>query len=175
MSALREASMKFTMAAVAIEDGRERRFKGPKRERHKRTIQIDAALVQLLLTVREKHQRLIAGVPDNAVVDMSLIKLPDGALMFPSFFRKEFDLCAPRDARALSKLFERAARKVHPGICFHDLRGSHEKALLDAGVPVHVVAARCGHDPAVLLYAKRTNKADTSAAAVIAAMSKGVL
>jgi hypothetical protein len=30
--------------------------------------------------------------------------------------------------------------------------------LLDAGVPVHVVAARCGHDPAVLLrsYAKRT-------------------
>jgi hypothetical protein len=41
--------------------------------------------------------------------------------------------------------------------------------LLDAGAPVHVVAARCGHDPAVLLrsYAKRTRKADRSAAAVI--------
>ena len=42
---------------------------------------------------------------------------------------------------------------------------------------MHVVAARDGHDPAVLLrnYAKRTKKADTSAAAVIGALSKGVL
>jgi hypothetical protein len=49
--------------------------------------------------------------------------------------------------------------------------------LLDAGVPVHVVAARCGHDPAVLLrvYAKRTKKADTSAAGIIGAMSKAML
>jgi site-specific recombinase XerC len=43
--------------------------------------------------------------------------------------------------------------------------------------PVHVVAARCGHDPAMLLrnYAKRTKKADTSAAEVIGSLSKGVL
>jgi integrase len=49
--------------------------------------------------------------------------------------------------------------------------------MLDAGVPVHVVASRCGHDPAMLLrsYAKRTRKADTSAAAAIAALSKGIL
>jgi len=49
--------------------------------------------------------------------------------------------------------------------------------LLDAGVPVHTVAARCGHDPATLLrsYAKRTKKADSSAAAVIGAMSKTAL
>jgi integrase len=49
--------------------------------------------------------------------------------------------------------------------------------LLDRGVPVHVVAARCSHDPAVLLrnYAKRTRKADTTAAAVIDALSRGVL
>ena len=62
-------------------------------------------------------------------------------------------------------------------IRFHDLRATHETLLLDAGVPVHVVAARCGHDPAVLLrvYAKRTRKADTSAAAVIGALSKGAL
>jgi integrase len=59
----------------------------------------------------------------------------------------------------------------------HDLRGTHETLLLDAGVPVHVVAARCGHDPAVLLrtYAKRTRKADVSAAAIIGALSKGIL
>jgi integrase len=58
-----------------------------------------------------------------------------------------------------------------------ELLGTHETMLLDAGVPVHVVAARCGHDPAVLLrsYAKRTKKADTSAPVVIGALSKGVL
>jgi integrase len=49
--------------------------------------------------------------------------------------------------------------------------------LLDAGVPLHVVAARCGHDPATLLrnYANRTKKADTSAASVIGNISKGIL
>jgi hypothetical protein len=64
-----------------------------------------------------------------------------------------------------------------PGLRLHDLRGTHETLLLDAGVPVHVVAARCGHDPAVLLrsYAKRTRKADTSAAAVIGTLSRGLL
>jgi integrase len=49
--------------------------------------------------------------------------------------------------------------------------------LLDAGVPLHTVAARGGHDPAVLLksYAKRTKKADQSAAKEVCALSKGVL
>jgi integrase len=66
--------------------------------------------------------------------------------------------------------FVRHARKLgFKGLRFHDLRGSHETALLDAGVPVHTVAASRGHDPATLLrtYAKRTRKADTSAAAVL--------
>jgi hypothetical protein len=42
---------------------------------------------------------------------------------------------------------------------------------------VRVVAERCGHDPAVLLriYAKRTKKADASAAATIGALARGVL
>jgi hypothetical protein len=57
---------------------------------------------------------------------------------------------------------------VTPGLRFHDLRGTHETLPLDASVPIHVVAARCGHDPAVMLraYAKRTRKADTSAAVI---------
>jgi hypothetical protein len=48
---------------------------------------------------------------------------------------------------------------------------------VDAGVPVHVVAARCGHDPAVLLhsYAKRTKKADTDAANKIGKLLGGAL
>jgi integrase len=58
-----------------------------------------------------------------------------------------------------------------------DLRGTHETLLLDAGVPLKVVADRCGHDPAVLLrnYAKRSRKGDKSAADVIGALSKDAL
>jgi hypothetical protein len=57
-----------------------RSLKEPKRAAHKRTIQIDDALVRLLLSIRERHLRLIAGIPDEVDVDLSLIKLPEGAL-----------------------------------------------------------------------------------------------
>ena len=61
------------------------------------------------------------------------------------------DITRPRDARSLTKEFVRRARKLgFPALRFHDLRGTHENTLLlDAGVLVHVVAARCGHDPAI--------------------------
>jgi len=80
--------------------------------------------------------------------------------------------------RNLTKEFDRKAKALgYVGLRFHDLRASHETALLDAGVPVHVVAARGGHDPAVLLrnYAKRTKKADASAAAGIGKLFGGAL
>ena len=157
-------------------------FKEPKTARGKRTITIDDDLLELLCSVREKLLRLRAGVPDGAAVDLSLVKLPDDALMFPSGFAKNngnaFDFGKLRMPGSLTKEFGRVARRLgFPNLRLHDLRGTHETMLLDAGVPVHVVAARCGHDPAVLLrtYAKRTRKADTSAAAVIGALSKGVL
>jgi integrase len=71
----------------------------------------------------------------------------------------------------------RAGKLGFPGLQFRDLRDSHETILLDAGLPVHIVAARCGHDPAVLLriYAKRTKKADQNAADVIGMLTKAVL
>jgi integrase len=69
-----------------------------------------------------------------------------------------------------------------PSACktrFHDLRGIHSTALLDAGIPVHTVAQRIGNDPAILLrnYAKRsrTKQADQNVATVIAAFSAGFL
>jgi integrase len=150
------------------------RMKGPKRDKHKRTISIDDALVRLLLSVKEQHLRLVAGVVSDAQVDLSLIKLPEGALIFPS--PSDVDLTRPRRSNTLTRVFEERARKRFPGLRFHDLRGSHETALLDAGVSVHTVADRCGHDPAVLLrsYAKRTKKADKIAAEVIASMSNGL-
>jgi integrase len=155
-------------------------LKDPKTARGKRTIAIDDDLVALLVAEREKHLRIAAGVPDGAAVDLSLIKLPDGALVFPGTPApaEGVSLTKLRNADSLTKVFAKAVRKLgFPDLRFHDLRGSHETLLLDAGVPVHVVAARCGHDPAVLLrsYAKRTRKADTSAAAVIGALAKNVL
>jgi integrase len=148
-----ERSLEETRAAV-LGQAQTQRFKEPKRASHKRTITIDAALVELLLSERDKYLRLVAGVPSGATVDLSLVKLPADALMFPS--PTGLDFTRARFALAVTRQFENYARKQYPGLRFHDLRGSHETALLDAGVPVHVVAARCGHDPATLLksYAK---------------------
>jgi len=102
------------------------------------------------------------------------------ALMFPNspLPGADFTFTETRKPRSVTKEFVRKATALgFPRLRFHDLRGTHETALLDAGVPVHVVAARCGHDLVVLLrsYAKRTRKADTSAAQVIGSLSKGAL
>jgi integrase len=156
------------------------RIKPPKTERGKRTITIDADLVALLLGERERHLRIAAGIPDGATVDLSLVKLPAGALMFPNppAPGESFSFTKLRNPRNTTKEFVRKAAGLgFKALRLHDLRGTHETLLLDAGVPVHVVAARCGHDPAVLLrsYAKRIRKADTSAADIIGALSKGAL
>ena len=166
--------------AIEETDAHGLRIKGPKTERGKRTITIDDDLISLLLAERERHLRIMAGVPNGTAVNLALVKLPVAALMFPkppmsgeSFsFTK---LCHPRNT---TKEFSRKVAKLgFSELRFHDLRGSHETLLLDTGVGVHVVAARCGHDPAVLLrsYAKRTRKADTSAAGVIGGLLKGAL
>jgi integrase len=156
-----------------------RNLKGPKTSRGTRTIEIDAGLLGLLVERRNQYLRLVAGIPDDAAdVNLDLVRLPTGALIFPSFAGDDIDLTRLRDGHAVSRGFKRQARRHgFPSIKFKDLRSSHETILLDRGVPVHVVAARCGHDPAVLLriYAKRTRKADTSAAAVIETLSSGVL
>jgi integrase len=155
-------------------------LKEPKTARGKRTIVLDGDLIALLCAEREKYLRIKAGVPDGAAVDLSLVKLPDDALMFPNppALGEDFSFAKLRNPDNTTKEFVRKARKLgFPSLRLHDLRGTHETLLLDAGVPVHVVAARCGHDPAVLLrsYAKRTKKADTSAAAVIGVLAKAVL
>jgi integrase len=154
------------------------RFKEPKTKRGRRTIVIDDHLVALLSRERIRYLRIIAGVTDDASVDLSFLRLPDEALVFPSLAGGNIDLARPRHPNGISGEFVKRARKLgFDRLRFHDLRATHETMLLDAGVPVHVVAARCGHDPAVLLraYAKRTKKADTSAAAVIGALSKGMI
>jgi integrase len=153
--------------------------KGPKTERGKRTITIDDGLIAVLVAERERHLRIVAGVPDAVAVDLSLVNqsLPVDALVFPSP-EGGFSFTKLRDPRAVSRVFKQRARKLgFAKLRFHDLRGTHETLLLDAGVPLKTVAERCGHDPSVLLknYAKRSRKGDAMAAQAIAALTKGVL
>jgi integrase len=99
--------------------------------------------------------------------------------MFPAIpERGEFDFTAPRNPRNFSKEFARRAGKLGFGATrFHDLRGIHATALLDAGIPVHTVAQRIGDDPAILLrnYAKRTRTkaADANLADAIGKFAAG--
>ena len=168
------------------------RLKPPKTKRGFRTIDLDDATVAMLLKEKEKHQRIAAGIPDGADVDLSLVKLQPSALMFPAVpaSSEGFDFTKPCNPRNFSKEFARradllreTARKAGlPGFSktrFHDLRGIHSTALLDAGIPVHTVAQRIGDDPATLLrnYAKRkrSKTANESVAAAIANFASGFL
>lgn len=124
--------------------------------------------------------RLVEHQPGDTVVPTQFKSIGNERYMatrahiFPST-EAPFDFPRPRDARSVSKEFMRKTKRLGFPIRFHNLRATHETLLLNAGVPVHVAAARCGHDPAVLLrvYAKRTKKAGTSAAKVIGALSNG--
>lgn len=157
------------------------RYKPPKTWRGKRTIALDDGTVALLVAERENQQRIMAGIPDGAEVDLTLVKLPDNALIFPAMpaAGQDFDFAKPRDPSGFSKAFRRAADAIgFASFEFHHLRGTHATLLLDKGVPVHTVAERIGDDPAVLLrnYAKRKRKqtADKSVATVINDLSAGI-
>jgi integrase len=120
-------------------------IKEPKTKRGKRTIAIDDDLIALLCSEREKLLRVHAGVPDGAPVNLSLMKLPDGALMFPTppVAGESFSFTALRTPSTVTKAFLRNVKKLgFPGLRLHDLRGSHETLLLDNGTPIHVVAER---------------------------------
>jgi integrase len=157
------------------------RLKPPKTRRGKRVIDLDQAAVDLLLRERGRHQRIMAGIEDGADVDLSLIKLPRDALIFPELRQGEvFDFAMWRNPRNFSKEFAWIADAIGFGrIRFHDLRGIHATALLDANQPINRVAERLGDDPAVVLrnYAKRrrSKQADQNLANAIAAFSAGFL
>jgi integrase len=157
------------------------RRKRPTTERGLRTIDLDHATFAMLVAERERHQRIHAGIPNGAVVDLSLVRLPKGALIFPATPKTgEFDLTVPRNPRNFSKEFARRAEVLGFGSTrFHDLRGCHTTALLDAGVPIHRVAERIGDDPAILLrhYTKRrrSKAADDNLANAIGTFAAGFL
>jgi integrase len=154
--------------------------KAPKTSRGVRTVTLDDEVLALLLAEREKHLRIAAGVADGAAVDLSLIKLPAGALIFPGAPREGvgFSFTAFRNPNTVTNIFHKVARKAgFPTLRFHDLRGTAITRMLKAGIPLHVVAARHGHDPAIMLraYAKALPQDDADAAKVMGEMLKGAL
>jgi integrase len=158
------------------------RRKRPKTKRGWRTVDLDDATLAMLLAERDRHLRVCAGVPDGSDVIPALVRLPEGALMFPAVPSPgaDFSLTSSRNPRNFSKEFARKAGLLGFGATrFHDLRGIHSTALLDANVPVHIVAQRIGHDPAILLRnytkRKRSKQADQNLAATIATLASGFL
>jgi integrase len=154
--------------------------KAPKTSRGVRTISIDDDVLTLLLAEREKHMRIVAGVSDNDACDLSLIKLPAGALIFPGAPRvgEGFSFTRFRNPNTVTNIFHKVARKAgFPTLRFHDLRGTAITRMLKAGIPLHVVAQRHGHDVGVMLrsYAKALPQDDADAAKVMAEMLKGAL
>jgi integrase len=129
-------------------------FKAPKTKRGLRSVVIDDNLLGLLCAERDKHLRVLAGVPEESPVDLSMVRLPHDSLIFPS---PAFGLTQSRDPHAVTRVFVRRARMLgFNKLRLHDLRGSHATQLLRRGTPIDVVARRLGHDPAVMMraYAK---------------------
>jgi integrase len=137
------------------------RLKAPKTARGRRSIDLDVGTVAMLIKHREAYLRIVAGVPDGTDINLSLIKLPQDALILPADPSRgsDLDFVTPRDPRNTTKDFRRIATKLgFPDFWFHNLRHTHATQLLDRGVSVHRVAARIGEDAATLLkvYARLT-------------------
>jgi integrase len=185
--ALRWTDVDFEKQTIRVERALEQtkkfgiRIKPPKTARGKRTIDLDIGTVSMLVAERARHQRIHAGIPDGAAVDLGLIRLPSKALLFPNPpAGGDIDLTAWRNPRSFSKEFARKAKELGVGETrFHDLRGVHTTQLLDAGIPPHIVAQRIGEDPATLLrwYAKRrrTVAANERLANAIGTLAAGFL
>ena len=101
----------------------------PSRNGESVLIAIDDVLVAVLLAERDKHLRLAAGVPDGAQVDLSLVRLPADALMFPS----------PDGAFGFTRL------RNTKSVTEERVRGSANLALIDYGSTIFArrMARRC--------------------------------
>ena len=131
----------------------------------------------MLLNEKDRHLRIAAGIAEDADVDLSLIRLPADALMFPAL---SVSFTTPLWPRNFSRAFaDRAERLGFGRTRFHDLRGIHATALLDGGIPVRTVAQRIGDDPAVLLksYTKRrrSTQSDKKLSDTIRGLAAGFL
>lgn len=137
----------------------------PKTTRGLRTLPLDAELAR---TLRLTHDRTIgaAGVViplrQRGVDSGDRLVVVDG-------------LGQPMRPEVYSDSFARHAKTAGlPTIRLHDARHTALSLLLEAGVPVHVVARFAGHDPSVTLrtYAHVNQDALTAAASTLSSLYK---
>lgn len=143
------------------------RFKAPKTKHGRRTITLPASIVAELLALREGRQRIAAGIPDGAPVDLSLVKLPDDALVFANWDG------TPRSPNATTKEWVRTVSKLKlPPVSLHALRHTHASQLIASGMDVLTISRRLGHgSPTITLsvYGHLFSNTDDRAAQVIEA------
>jgi hypothetical protein len=158
-----------------VKKAAQRRIGTPKSKNSVREFQIDASLVALLRRVRDTALRIVAGVPADIDVDLSLVKLPKDTLAFPV----AGTLTKIRNPAAVTNGFKRHAAKLGFPVHLHDLLASHSTAMLDRGGTCRCMLWRsasaktrrrcCAVTPS---GPRRPTSMPTDA---IAAMSKGVL
>lgn len=151
---------------VAVINGQ--RVEGTTKGGHSRTISLDDATIAVFRAHQgeQRRERFAAG--------------PDwGAGNYVFTRGAGFPLYPDTPSQLLPKLIERHNKQASPPlprIRLHDLRHIHATVLLEAGVPVHVVAGRLGHaDPSITLrvYAHVLQSAETHAADVFASAIGG--
>jgi integrase len=139
----------------------------PKSKRGRRTVKLDSHTVAALKAWRKQQaQERLAFGPAYADDEGLVFTWQDGRRVLPDYITKEF----PKVQGRVKKALVAAEIEPLPELSVHELRHTHVTVLLDAGVPVHVVAGRVGDDPAVMMrvYAHHLRDADTVAADVFA-------
>lgn len=119
---------------------------GPKSRRSRRDLPMPAELAEVLHTLktRQRAEALALGVAWSE--DRLVAVHADGAPVRPEWYSDTFH-----------RLRERAGLRR---IKLHGLRNTSVPLMLDQGIPVHIVAAWHGHDPAASLSIYAEAKAD---------------
>jgi integrase len=91
------------------------RLKAPKTERGRRTIDLDAGTVAMLVKHREVYLRIVAGVMDGTDINLTLIKLPQDALIFPANPARGQDSISSRRATLATRPRTSAALRPNSG------------------------------------------------------------
>jgi integrase len=139
------------------------RFKKPKTKSGTRDITLPDIVVEAL---REHYKAQL-----EMRMALGLGKLPDDALIFPSF---DGSVASPRAFSAYWA--DHAAQLGMPDITLHALRHTHASQLIDAGIDVVTISKRLVHaNPSVTLriYAHLFRKRDDKAADAINAALAG--
>jgi integrase len=133
-----------TVRAARIQAGPQVVTGPPKSSRGRRTLPLDAPVVEALRWTYEVTVARSTVRPFTQPSRLLVAVDGAGAPVSPAWYSREFAMLA--------------ARAGLPSIRLHDLRHSAVTTMLAAGVPLHVAAAYAGHSPAVAMavYAHAT-------------------